>query len=393
MKDNYNVLLLGLFDTAIMTARCFKGMDVKIFGMDYDIALSGFYSRLIKSIKIPDPKIDEKIWLKVLVRWLVDNGGNFILIPTSDEFVLLAAKYSDQIKKYCTALLPSYDTIITIIQRDKQFNSASDCGIYVPNFIKGEDYHQESIGRELRLPVAFKPVNITEWKREFTTKGFIVKNEKEFSHSLSQLKNKNVRYLIQNVIEGDTSLNYEVNSLYLPNGQIIQHSIRKIRQFPDEFGTATCIEACNNKQIEELATKYIKKNNIFGFSNIEFKYNPSDQKYYYIETNTRVWLQVNYSKQLGINFPLIYYKYLIGIGISVPIKLQRNGKWVNLLSDILFWKRYHKKYSLSILKFLKSWLPLISTGLFSFTDPLPFIKDLNLRKQVKRLITKISFDS
>jgi len=386
--SNTKVLLLGLFDTAIMTARCFKGAKIDIYGMDYDEKLSGFSSRIIKSIKVPNPKDDEKIWLEFVLNWLRKSNNRFVIIPTSDEFVELIVRYYENLSEFCSALLPWHQTINKIIDRERQFEAAIDCGINVPYFISNAVFSKMGINNKLKYPIAIKPLNITEWKRVFSNKGFVIENEKVLSNTINLLANKNVRYLIQNIIEGDNSLNYEVNSLYLPDGRLFQHSIRKIRQYPNRYGTATCIEACSNPVIEKLASEFVLRNNIIGFSNIEFKFHKDDNKYYYIETNTRVWLQVNFSAKLGLNFPMMYYQYLTTGKIDNNISVAKTGKWVDFLADILFWIKYREKEKITLFYFITSWFPIKSTGLFSVTDPLPFFKDLKIGKRLMSVLRK-----
>lgn len=383
-----NILLFGLFDTAIMTARCFQYVDVVIYGMDYEQNHFGFSSKIIKSIKVPSPNENEKNWLEFVLEWMDSSGLSFVLIPTTDEFVQLCAKYFSELSKYCLALIPDYKIIETILERDRQFNSAVNCGLNVPSFIIGNKLLPSILKSGLRYPLAIKPINVTDWKQKINKKGFVIKTEQELHEVINQLDSKHVRYLVQNVIEGDNTFNFEVNSLYLPDGRLIQHVIRKIRQYPDGFGTATCIEPVSNPYLEELAATYIRHLNIAGFSNIEFKLNPDDNKYYYIETNTRVWLQVNFSSKLGVNFPVLYYNFMIGKEINNNNSVTKQGKWVDFLPDLLFWKKYHKNYNLTFLKFILSWFPVISTCLFSIADPIPFLKDLKIKKRINHILRK-----
>jgi len=309
------------------------------------------------------------------------------LIPTSDEFVQLSAKYHEALSKYCLFLIPQQQIIHQIIERDLQFNSAIASGLNVPSFVLGRTSPELLKHNNPTFPLALKPINTPEWKRKINNKGFVVHNNEEFNAILKLITSKNnVRYLIQSIIEGDNYYNFEVNALYFPNGRLVSHTIRKLRQYPDRFGTATCIESFSNPEVEKLAEKYIRSMNLVGFTNMEFKYNKADGQYYYIETNTRVWLQVNFSMKLGINFPMLYYNYLTGNESIKTSKVLSNGKWVDFLPDLLFWKIHHQNYNLSFIKFIKSWFPILSTGLFSLKDPKPFVKDFKFFHKITNII-------
>lgn len=381
------VLILGLFDTAIMTARCFYGKGIRVYGMDYEGHHLGFQSRLIKCTITPKPDHNESEWLSFVLNWLKEKNESFILIPTSDEFVLLCSKYMNELSQYCLSVIPAFDTINRIIERDKQFNSVIACDIKVPLFISGNINLYDLSNSWIKYPFVIKPINVIEWKRVFNNKGFVINNDDDLIQARLELSQKPPsHFLVQTMIEGDNSLNYEVNSLYLPDGRLFMHTIRKIRQYPDRFGTATCIESFSNPDVEKLAEQLIRKMNLYGFTNIEFKYNSADKQYYYIETNPRVWLQVNFSMKIGINFPLLYYKFLTGSALDDNRNLKMHVKWVDLLPDLLFYKRYSNRYELHFIDFIKTWFPMKSTGLFSLRDPLPFLKDLNLSRRIKTIL-------
>lgn len=383
-RENHPILLLGLFDTAIMTARCFRGTGIKVFGMDWDTRLNGFISNSIVSIQCPNPSTEEGKWLDFVLDWISTKSSfSFIIIPTSDKYVYLISKYRDRFKENALFLLPDHTKIENLINRGVQFQIAAESGIFVPAIYGNQTSTLEQVISKVELPVAIKPLNINEWKEKFSNKGFLIYDFDEFSKNFQLAKDKQVSFLVQKVIEGPNDCNFEVNTLLFPNGRYFQHSIQKIRQFPDRFGTATSIKSVENPEIEKQALQYLESQNFFGFSNIEFKYCCETSKYYYIETNPRVWLQVNFSKNIGLNFPLIYYDFLTkGVMPKESFTNLKKGVWVDFFPDILFWVRYRKKYKTSILKHVGSWHPLLSTGIFSTRDSRPFLREFfNLFKK------------
>jgi len=380
-----SILLLGLFDTAIMTARCFKGEKLIVYGMDYNAKLNGFHSNLIKPVHCPNPNKHEILWVNFVRNWLINSKGPFVLIPTSDEFVYFYTKHHEKFKELCSALLPDFLNIKKLFERDKQFEEVKKIGINVPKFIVGPVSIDCLEKEKYSLPLAVKPVNSPEWKSKFNNKGFVISEMEDLKKKIKLLNNYNIHYIVQEIIEGNNSNNYEVNSIYLPNGKIIQHTIRKIRQFPDRFGTATAIEHIEYPELETMANRIIQNMNLKGFTNIEFKLNKRDGLFYYIETNARVWYQVNYSQKIAINFPLMYYNYLTNGKFSLTQAVRNKGKWIDFLPDLLFFLKYKKKYNLSLYKHLKSWFPVISTGLFSLRDFKPFYKDLNISTKIFKI--------
>lgn len=371
--SNQPVLLLGLFDTSIMTARCFKNCKIDLYGMDYEYSNSGFYSRRIDSIKMPSTSNVEK-WLDFLIGWLKKTGKKYVLIPASDEFVLLSSKYKDIINNYTFSLLPDYKVICRISERDKQFDYALKYGMQVPSYILGPITTVSQIN--LKYPLAIKPCNPLEWKKFFNNKGFMANNQAELQNSIDLVNKYPIDYIVQEIITGEVNNNYEINSLLLPNGQYFYHTIRKIRQYPYELGTATCIESASNRYLEESVETFVREMGLVGFSNIEFKFDQKTGNYYYIETNPRVWLQINFTAALGLNFPQIYYNYLIGKPQDqIHRTTRKQGKWVDPAPDLLYFFRYRKIKKIKIIRWLLDLYPIKSVGLFSLSDPYPIFKE------------------
>lgn len=383
----HKVLLLGLFDTAVATARCLKPSGARFVGMDFDPGLAGFSSRLIKPYLIPCAPDDERRAAGFMIDTIREEGGSFIAIPTSDQFVRLLSRYREEFSRHAAFLIPPHESIEMIIRREQQFGAASRAGLSVPEYVTGPVEYEAALALQWPFPIAVKPSDIIEWKRHFSNKGFVVYDENELRRVLQEVNAFTSAYLLQRVVPGDTSHNFEVNSLYLPGGRITQHTIRKLRQFPDIFGTATCIESFPHKQLEDLAAGFIQANELYGFTNLEFKYSVENQVYYYIETNIRAWLQVNFSKSMGVNFVRLYCDHLSGKPVEERdyAASHKKGKWVDFLPDVLFWIRYRKKYGLSLPAFLRSWLPLRSSNLFSLSDPWPFLRELKLRRRLRNL--------
>lgn len=102
-----NILLLGLSDTAIMTARCFKKYkSLKIYSLDYEERHNGFYSNMIKPLLTPDPSEGEEIWLMFIINWIKQINKRFIIIPVTDEFAYLTSKFRAKFNEYCSFILP-----------------------------------------------------------------------------------------------------------------------------------------------------------------------------------------------------------------------------------------------------------------------------------------------
>lgn len=379
------VFILGLYDTGLYTAQLLGKHGIQVFGFDYIANNPGFFSKYINAtiVQNPDNNCDD------VLNKLIAKARSFqkkpILIASSDLFLNFIHENRQFLEKYFIINLPSSEILENIINKSGQFEMANRSNIQIPfhYVINNEIDLKELKIEKLKYPLIIRGDAQQKWKSANLSKSYIVYNYEDIIRLSKFLIEKKVSFILQHIISGPITNNYEYNALVL-GGKIIESSlIRKIRQYPAPYGAAICVETCKNKILEDLGKKFVLDNKIEGFSNTEFKIDPLDGTIYFIETNARVWLQIKLTQSLNQNFLLSYYNYIFPNSISKSkIKPFKNVKWVDLFGDLMYFIRIDKSFK-SLRSILSSYHNASSFGLLNIYDIKPFIKSIQSILQKK----------
>lgn len=379
------VFILSLFDTGLLTARILKKHKIKVFGFDYSKKQPGFRSNASHAQVCPSPFPEPENLTRFLISKIDDQAIKPVLIPASDEFVRFVNHQRDELGRYFNFLLPEKETIHQFLNKANQLQTASDSGLDVPEWFDQNKVPQ--IKPEF-FPVIIKPVD-SKWKKHFNNKGFVVENMDAYNSCIAKINQADVAYFVQKIIDPQKLNNFEINILYLGPEKYYIQTIQKIRQFPDNYGSATCTETCSMPFLEAITLEFVKKNNLYGFSNTEFKFDAENEKYYFIETNLRVWLQIDLTEAQNQNFALLYYQYFYPdfCQQTTTCSNKTKVKWVDLFSDFLSYRQQNKSIW-SFFPWLKSIRKASSYGIVSLSDPLPFLYDIQFGLKLFKYLIK-----
>lgn len=381
---NFNpVFILSLFDTAILTAKCIYSKEIKILGFDYRKDMPGFYSKYLEAHICPNPNTENE----KLVEFLLEKCKNFslkpVLIAASDEFTHFINMNRAELESSFLFLMPPKEIVDTFLSKIKQLDFVRNYGLDYPKYCVINKENLEDEIKSINCPVIIKPNNFKSMNI-FKNKVHIANNCNEIKSIVEKYPGAN--FLVQEIITGDSKNNYEVNALYLGGDNIYLQVIRKIRQFPDDFGTGCLIETTENDYLLSLTKELIISLKLYGFSNTEFKYSPIDNKYYFIETNLRPWLQIDLTKYDG-NFVKLFYDFITKREINYNIVRNFNVyRWVDIINDFTVSIKLLRSKKIKILDFFKSYLKIKSTGILNPADFKLFFHELNL---IKRIVKKL----
>lgn len=382
------VFILSVFDTGILTAKSLYKYKIPLYGFDYNENQIGFNSSFIIPYKCPKPNKSGT----ELLNYLINKAQNLelkpVLIPASDEYVNFVNENRKELGKYFLFLLPDYDTTKKFINKDLQLQLAKEYGFDLPRFFITKDIKDsEAFKESVNFPCILKPFTSNE-KQFFDGKVSIVNDNDSYVNKSNDLLGECSGFIVQEIIEGNSENNYEVNILYLNNEIIFSHVIKKIRQFPDDYGSGCLITTCENEYLENLTRKFVVSNNIIGFSNTEFKYSAKDGKYYFVETNVRVWQQIDITTFME-NYVLAYYNYCLGNKVlSENSKPKKSIKWIEVVNDF---QMAHKKYSngeISLREWLKSYDGKKTYGTLSKHDIKPFLREIKYGRKIINYLLK-----
>jgi predicted ATP-grasp superfamily ATP-dependent carboligase len=112
----------------------------------------------------------------------------------------------------------------------------------------------------------------------------------------------------------------------------------------------------------------------YGIVDAEFKKDPRDGVFKFIELNPRVWMQNSFPSRYGCNLPYIAYLDTIGkpLDIQQGFKPPKKIDWVYFLQDIQSSRAAIQTGSLSLCRWLRDYNLRNDYAVFAWDDPLPF---------------------
>jgi len=269
------VAIIGFSDTALYTNRVLAQNNINTFLMGCNKNQSGYYSKYGKKILYPDIING----LEDALNKLAGNQPEILfVIPTSDSDIEYLNTRRRKLNKNIELCLPDENITRLLLDKTEQFRIARECGLHIP---KSYAISKETIPAS-DFPVFLRPHHIQTWKKKYNNKGIQVSNHQELKIELEKAEDLNEKVEIQQIIPGSINNNYEISFYIDKTGKIIQSfTIQKILQWPLIFGSASMTVSVYNKKLMEKAMLLLKKFKWKGFANIEFKYNPVNQKYYF----------------------------------------------------------------------------------------------------------------
>jgi predicted ATP-grasp superfamily ATP-dependent carboligase len=250
-------------------------------------------------------------------------------------------------------------------------------GVPVPDTMYPES-EEELYRLSFDFPVILKPSIVANFISVIKLKAILANNLDElvryYRFMASVIDRSEI--MVQELIRGGTRNLFSFCSFFRDGEVRGKIMARRLRQHPMDFGTSTTYAVtCDIPELEELATKVLRKMNYYGLSEVEFMFDEKDNVYKLIDINTRTWAWHTLGAKAGVNFPLLLYKDMHNEGFSVE-SFETGIKWVREVTDFTIAMTEVLKRSMTIKDYLRSLKGEKQLAVFSLADPLPFFADL-----------------
>lgn len=375
-KRNHLAFVLGLFDTGLGAVRSLGRVGIPVIGLDSNPDMPGFKSRFCKAKVCPDPvhQSDE------LLRFLLDEGSRLdrpgILFPASDAFVLFLSRYREKLQANFRFALPSKEVLEAIVNKRKQYAMAEQVGTLYPQTFYPESLEDVEKNKDkVEYPAFIKPYYSHLWREKFDNKGFRVNNSQELTERFAEILPTGLQVMVQSIILGPNTNHFKVSAYIGANNEpLAVFTLRKIRQYPTDFGVGTLVESLRYEELKELGLAFFRGIHYRGIGSIEFKKDERDGCLKMIELNPRLWQQ-NYQATLcGMNFPLIQYLDLTGQMPEPQTEFAEGIKWFDAMSDFQAFWDYFRRGQLTPWDWVRTWIDAKSFATFAWDDLGPFLQ-------------------
>lgn len=385
VKFNNPAFILGLSDTGLSVIHLLSDLGINIIGFSTSDEI-GTYSWKCKTHKIPEPVGREDLLLDFLLKFTEENHCvnhcRPVLFATSDVFVYWIAENEDILKKYFLFNQPPKEITQEFQNKNYQKQLALHVGLKVPWTMEiDQQTNLDSIINKLTFPLLLKSIDSVRWQTVYLLKCLEITSASDLSIQLKEVFKTQDRVILQELIPGPETNLIEVSLLVAGGGKIISSiSVRKIHQFPRDYGFGCLVVVDSFPKAEQLAIEFAQKNNLSGILNIEFKINERDGLLYYIETNLRSWQQIEITRFKGGNIPFLQYQLLIGV-LELQYKETKHFSqypimWMDPIAEAFTLIINEPNLWKAFIFYCKQWRQSSIISSWYWNDPIPFLKKL-----------------
>jgi predicted ATP-grasp superfamily ATP-dependent carboligase len=293
-----------------------------------------------------------------------------VLIPVFEETFLLA-KHSARLSDCVATVLPSYQDILLVHNKDRWAQTARSLGIPVPTNCSIEELRtgQRRV-RDLRYPVLVKPKQGGgAWGiRQIDTADAL----------LTLLDGESCggvpwdRFFVQEKILGETHCVAMLSNRGRTRATV---AYQQLRDYPATGGQATMRVSIRSPAAEAHLQRLLESLAWHGVCQADFIVDRTGTAYL-IDLNPRLWGSLVQAIASGVDFPYLIYR-MARDGDVEPVTRFQTGVITRWLGGELGAFLPHLRKSNAKLRFVRSfYFPPTRTALyddFSLSDPLPFV--------------------
>ncbi len=356
------------------------------------VRCANFKSRFVREKYIVPNPVDN---YRLFIEWLTDYGKKQpvppVLFLAEDLYAFIVSVHQEQLSGYYLYPYIELERINTFFDKEPMLRAAAGAGLHVPDTIFPAGAGEIDVPPA--FPVVLKPrvsrftfkdhelADVVKFPSVFGGKAVQVNNPEELAVTVRRLKAENIDFLIQRLIPGENSNLVNIKFVAAADYRIPSYFIsRKIRQYPADFGTCTVARAELIPGLQEYAERFCRFTKYVGPAGMEFKKNPADGKWYFIEINPRLDFWIRMSTLKGVNLPL--QQYLLSTGQRMFTRAQNSdGKhWIDVKGDFkgYKWRKANKKWPISFFQFIKAYVSF-NEAVLNIKDPRPGLTEVFLK--------------
>lgn len=378
--------VLGCNITGLQVIRSLGRAGVPVLALDSSPTAPGLFSKYAKRVICPDFIKDAPAFIDFLCKLATAYNEKPVLLPMTDPACIIIAMYKTVLDHFFRTPYMSLEALLNITDKIAMTKVAWENDITIPRTLIIEK-NGGNIGelKEFPLPAMVKPAMHYElingilcpasFAATYGNKGFSFSDREALLSFVKNALLKGFRLIVQEEIPGDTDQLYTLGVYADKNNKLRGwFTGHKIRQIPRAAGNCTLGEAIREDCLIELGKKIIRAYKFSGVGQLEFKKDPRNGKFEFIEINARPWAWIGLAVHCGVNLPLM--QYLESIGEEIPTFEQKNfnDRWTFLGKDlIVYFKEYRDKNTFlinNIIRYLKSLRKVRTEAMLSLRDPL-----------------------
>lgn len=339
----------------------------------------GVYSRYCAGhFRHPSHAIDPLGFMQAVIE-AIRLHRPAVFMP-SDEDAFVVAQYAHLLRDLPVRVaLAPFETLRLLDNKRQSVRLAKELGIPVPATIEPATFQEiESFVREYDDEAVLKIVRSSGGHGVF----FLRKDglEENLRRIFAKTETDFEGIIVQEKIVGR---GYAVSMLFQNGEPRLSFSHRRLRALSHRGGPSTLRQSIRQPVLEAYAEKMLRHVGYHGVAMVEFLYDESTGRAWFLEVNPRWWGSLALPSRAGVDFPLSYHRLALGgeIPPQPDFKAGVTVRW--LLGDIRALQN-HLVHAGRFPRF-RDVFPKVDGYDDAFVDdPLPLVAELGLH--LKKLI-------
>ncbi len=364
------VLSSGMNGLGAVRALSERGVRVVVIGeSDKDIALKSRWpvDRLAMTKHRTPAGIEE---LRALLNSI--SAERVVVIPTSDWFVSALGSLRSDLPEKFSVVAPESDLARMLIDKAEEVKRIESL-VPVPATVTPLPPSAEELLASLRLPIIVKPRSFEHMC--IGGKNVVLRSAEEVRDFYARFPGVLDRVVAQEVIEGPDENLWVCNATFGRESEIIRaFTFRRLRLSPPHYGVTSYAVSERNPEVLDMVAKIGRALRYVGPAMVEFKWDPRDRVYRYIELNPRLGLANYFDTRCGMSNAFASYCVFAGVRISVE-GVQKDGVIFASVFEDVYARRQDGESFASILWFYmrRASRPHVF-AYWSWRDPLPWLE-------------------
>ena len=281
-----------------------------------------------------------------LLAFLQRQPRNTTIIPTSDWFVSFLTEHTQALEQNCLFLLPAKEVTELLIDKALETKVIGEV-VPIPKTIQTIVDKQQLVS-ELEMPIIIKPRSHKHMV--LGQKNIVIQNSNDADNFFAHFSDKLKHLIAQQVILGADDLQWVCNCVFDLDSNMVQgFTFNRLKLSPSHYGVTSYARSEHNQEILALSKKVGKSIKFIGPAMLEFKQDPIDGKYKYIELNPRLGMCNFFDTSCGINNAYATYLLAAGRIVSKNSPMQSNKVFLSFFEDF-FSRKQDGETTLSIFK-------------------------------------------
>jgi len=341
---------------------------IKVIGIScIKYPLGAFSKYCLKVYYVPDYRYAPDLFLEKL-EYICRLERPDVFYPIEDLVISLCLRNPNGWVPYTQVLLSEYDNLETAYDKWLTIKAAKKLNILAPITYCPKDMEEvKLIAKNWHGQAVIKP------RKSSGSRGLsYVENPSNIPTVYQQVSQNFFQPLIQERIPSEGS-GLGVFALINRNHEIMAiFGHKRLREYPVSGGPSTlCVSYRDDKLIEQSIALF-REIGLIGVAMAEYKIDIRTQKATLMEINPRFWGSLQLSIFCGVNFPLLYHNFALGLNPEKVFQYPEGKYWRWLWpGDILHFLKNPDRFRLKP-SFFEFRNPDVCYDM-SLEDPLPIV--------------------